>query len=56
MADGFSRIGRREKGIDLLKQISNSVNFIVHSLSETTFNNAKELYIARQDKEWSLTD
>lgn len=56
IADGFSRIGRREIGIDLLEQISNSANFIVHPFSDTTLNNAKELYIARQDKEWSLTD
>lgn len=31
IADGFSRIGRRELGIDLLEKISNSVYFIVHS-------------------------
>lgn len=56
IADGFSKIGRREIGIDLLEQISNSVNFIVHSFSEALYNNAKKLYIARKDKEWSLTD
>jgi uncharacterized protein len=30
--------------------------FIVHSFDDTTYNNAKKLYIARKDKEWSLTD
>jgi predicted nucleic acid-binding protein len=56
IADGFSKIGRRELGIDLLENISNSVNFIVHPFSDTTYNNAKKLYITRKDKEWSLTD
>ena len=56
IADGFSKIGRREIGIDLLEKISNSINFIVHSLSKTIYNNAKKLYITRKDKEWSLTD
>lgn len=56
IADGFSRIGRRELGIDLLEKISKSINFIVHSFSDTTYNNAKKLYNTRKDKEWSLTD
>ncbi|HDP99137.1 MAG TPA: PIN domain-containing protein [bacterium] len=56
IADGFSRIGRRKIGVDLIENIINSNNFIVHTFSESTFVEAKKLYISRKDKEWGLTD
>ncbi|MEE4310716.1 MAG: PIN domain-containing protein [candidate division KSB1 bacterium] len=56
IADGFSRLGRREIGISLLENMSNSDNYILHPFSEATYQNAKQLYLARHDKEWGLTD
>jgi len=40
----------------LIENIINSNNFIVHTFSESTFVEAKKLYISRKDKEWGLTD
>jgi predicted nucleic acid-binding protein len=56
LADGFARLGRREIGISLLEQISNAANYLVHVFRTTTYDNARQLYLSRRDKEWGLTD
>jgi len=56
IADGFSKIARREIGMDLLEKISTAENFVIHPLSEITFEKAYQLWLSRKDKEWSLTD
>lgn len=56
IADGFSRLARRDIGIDLLENIFNSDNFIIYTFNETTYEKALILYKSRKDKEWSLTD
>lgn len=56
LADGFSRLSRREMGKSLIDNILNSENYIVHPFSETIYQEALELYSSREDKEWGLTD
>jgi len=56
IADGFSRIGRRKIGMDLIENIIHSNNFIIHPFSEFLFSEATKLYLSRKDKEWGLTD
>ncbi len=56
IADGYARIGRRPKGIDLLDRFSREEGYQVHPLTETLITEAVELYQSRPDKEWSLTD
>ena len=56
IADGFSRLGRREIGISLLENITDSDNYLLHGFSEATYQHAKQLYMSRHDKEWGLTD
>ena len=56
IADGFSRLSRREIGQSLVDNILNSENYIVHPFSETIYRNALKIYSARDDKEWGSTD
>jgi predicted nucleic acid-binding protein len=56
IADGFSKIARREIGMDLLEKITNADNFIIHPFSEITFKKAFQLWLSRKDKGWGLTD
>lgn len=56
IADGFSRLARRDIGIDLLDNMLDSDNFIIYPFNETIFEKALVLYKSRKDKEWSLTD
>ncbi len=56
IADGFSRLGRREIGISLIENIVNSDNYLLHGFSEVTYQNARQLYTSRHDQEWGLTD
>ncbi len=56
IGDGFSRSGRREIGINLIENIVNSNNYILHSFNDTIYHRAQTLYTSRHDKEWGLTD
>lgn len=56
VADGFSRLSRRELSRNLIDNISNSDNYIVHPFSEIIYQKALKLYMTREDKEWRLTD
>lgn len=56
IADGFSKIARRDIGMDLLQRIYNADNFVIHPFSEITFEKAFQLWLSRKDKGWGLTD
>jgi len=56
IADSFSRLARRDIGIDLLENIFHADNFIVYPFDATIYEKALDLYKSRKDKEWSLTD
>ena len=56
IADGFSRLRRRPLGISLIEHIVDSDNYLLHAFSEDTYLRARNLYVERPDKEWSLTD
>lgn len=56
LADGFSRLGRREIGISLIEQLVNTLDYVIHPFSMATYDKARKLYLSRRDKEWGLTD
>lgn len=56
IADGFSKLSRREIGKSLIDNILNSDNYLVHHFSDAIYERALKLYLSREDKEWGLTD
>lgn len=54
IGDGYARIGRRAKGLQLLQQLEEG--YPIFPITETLYYQAVELYRARLDKDWSLTD
>jgi predicted nucleic acid-binding protein len=56
IADGFSKLSRRDMGRSLIDNIVNSRNHIIHPFSNTIYDKAIKLYLSREDKEWGLTD
>ena len=56
IGDGYARLGRREKGVQLLEKLQTEEGYRVVPLSEELMELAMTLYRARADKEWGLTD
>ncbi len=56
VADGYARIGRRSKALQLLEKLRTEEGFILEPITEPVFQEAVSLSCARRDKEWSLTD
>jgi predicted nucleic acid-binding protein len=56
LADGLSRVGDRERFMDLYRHIQTSPAIRVVPASRELLEEALALYAARTDKDWSLTD
>lgn len=56
IADGYARIGRRHKALQLLERFETEAGYVLEPISEPVFQEAIELYRSRPDKEWGLTD
>jgi uncharacterized protein len=56
IGDGYARIGRRAKGVELLDKLVNEEGFQVVSISQEIMDRAMVLFRSRTDKEWGLTD
>jgi hypothetical protein len=56
IGDGYARIGRRAKGMELLDKFLREDGFQVVPLSEDVVDRAIALFRSRSDKEWGLTD
>ena len=56
IADGFARLSRRSKGMDLLQRMMTEERYRIEPISSSLFNEALDRYCTRADKEWSLTD
>jgi predicted nucleic acid-binding protein len=56
IGDGYARIGRRSKGQALLDRLWHEERYCVAPLTDSLVEQALELYQARPDKEWGLTD
>ena len=56
IADGYARISRRSKALQLLEKFESEQGYIVRPITEQLLQEAISLYRARPDKEWGLTD
>jgi uncharacterized protein len=56
IGDGYSKIGRRAKGIKILDRLLKEEGFQILPLTESLLSNGLSLYRSRLDKEWGLTD
>lgn len=56
IGDGYARVGRRAKGVALLDRLLNEERYQVFRISESLLEQALDLYFARADKDWGLTD
>jgi len=56
IGDGYARLGRRAKGLELIEKFQQEEGYDVQPINEPLFEEALALYRARQDKEWGLTD
>ena len=56
IGDGYARIERRRKGQGLLDRLWHEDRYYVAPLTDSLVQQALELYQARPDKEWGLTD
>jgi len=54
--DGFARLSRRSKGIELLHRFYDEHVYHRYRLNKSLFDQATSLFAGRADKEWSLTD
>ncbi len=56
IADGYARLDRRGKGLELLEKIETEDRYLVYPLTDSLFQQALSLCRSRADKEWGLTD
>lgn len=56
VGDALARLHWRRYGIELLADIRTDPDIVVIGLSDDLLTRAFELYAARPDKEWGLTD
>ena len=56
IADGFARLGRRAKGLQLLAKLTGESGYEISPITEALLQEGLDLYRARTDKEWGLTD
>jgi len=56
IADGFARLARRARGLELLGKLTSEAGYELMPLSEPRLQEALDLYRLRVDKEWGLTD
>jgi predicted nucleic acid-binding protein len=56
IADGYARISRRTRGIELLARFEVEDGYRIVPIREPLLQEARDLYRARPDKEWGLTD
>lgn len=56
IGDGYARLGRRHKGIELLSRLDSEAGYEVAPIEATLLSAAMLLYGQRPDKEWGLTD
>src|SRR5262245_30315076 len=54
IADGYARVGRRAKGLQLLEKFERG--YRVEPITESLLRQALALYRPRTDKDWALTD
>ncbi len=56
IADGYARLNRRAKGVKLLERFEQETCYELFPVSDSILADAQDLYRARTDKEWGLTD
>jgi hypothetical protein len=56
IADGYARVGRRARGVQLLAKFEGEQGYRLCPITETFLQEALYLYRARPDKDWGLTD
>ncbi len=56
IADGFARLARRVRGLELLAKLTSEAGYSLLPITERMLQEGLNLYRARADKEWSLTD
>lgn len=56
IGDGYARLDRRERGIELLNRFEQEEGYLVSPITEPLLGVARQLYLDRKDKEWGLTD
>jgi len=56
IADGYARIARRSKGLQLIQKLETEQGYLLHPITEPILQQALALYRSRSDKEWGLTD
>lgn len=54
IADGYARVGRRAKGLQILEKLEQEHQIL--PITDSLFQQALALFRARPDKDWSLTD
>jgi len=56
IADGYARVERRAKGLQLLEKIGTEERYLISPITDSLLQNGLALYRARPDKGWGLTD
>ena len=56
LADGYARLGRRARGLQLLAKFDAEQGYRLCPITEPLLEEALHLYRSRSDKEWGLTD
>lgn len=56
IADGYARHGRRARGSQLFAKLTTEEGYALFPISPALLQESVDLYLARADKEWGLTD
>jgi predicted nucleic acid-binding protein len=56
IADGYARVSRRSKSLQLLRRFETEQGYRIVPLSAPLLQDSLTLYRARPDKDWGLTD
>jgi uncharacterized protein len=56
IADGYARLARRQRGFQVLENLTGHRRFQIAPIDDKLFEAAISLFYERADKEWGLTD
>ena len=56
IADGYARISRRARGLQLIAQVESEDGYQISPLNDFLVREGLNLYRSRTDKDWGLTD
>jgi len=56
IANGYARVDRRAKALQLLEKFETEERYFIYPITDSLLQGALQLYRARSDKDWGVTE